>query len=394
MNTILERTAETKCLELAKQYPVVTVTGPRQSGKTTMVRKLFSKKPYVNLEDPSVREYALEDPKGFLKQYPNGAVLDEIQRVPNLTSYIQVIVDESQDKGLYILTGSQQFSLTHAVTQSLAGRTGLIRLLPLSLEELYGSSLKRQTIEAVLFKGFYPRVYQDSLPPEDFYTMYFETYVERDIRQLSQVSNLRSFERFVKLLAGRVGQLLNMSSLANDCGVSHTTVSHWVSILEASYILFLLPPWHGNIGKRLTKSPKVYFTDIGFASSLLGISSQDYLQNHPLKGNLFENMLILEFLKHRYNMGKRSNLYFYRDHIGNEVDLVIENVSRLTGVEIKMGQTPSKDFSKGLDKWQSALEKASSPLEIVKKVLYGGEEKQLRRETEFVSWRDIVKDMF
>ncbi len=270
------------------KYPVITITGPRQSGKTTLARNTFTEKPYANLENPVTRQFAEEDPLAFLGQYPQGAIIDEIQRVPELLSYIQVIVDERRENSLFVLTGSQQFELMHGITQSLAGRTALLKLLPLSIAEL--ATHFSPGVDEMLFKGFYPRIYDQDIAPDQAYGDYFETYVERDLRQLVNVKNLSLFQRFVKLCAGRCGQLLNLNSLANDTGISHSTAREWMTVLEASYIVFLLQPFHANIGKRLVKSPKIYFYDVGLASWLLGIEEQRQIATHPLRGGLFENM--------------------------------------------------------------------------------------------------------
>ncbi|MGA7979961.1 MAG: ATP-binding protein, partial [Chromatiaceae bacterium] len=321
---MIPRTLAAIAEELAGQYPVVTVTGPRQSGKTTLCRAVFRDKRYVNLESPDVREFARSDPRGFLASYADGAILDEIQRVPGLVSYLQPMVDERNEPGQFILTGSQQFEVMSAITQSLAGRTALLKLLPLSIEELSGAGIKPQ-IDRLLLSGFYPRLYDAGLDPTQALGDYVETYVERDVRQLTAIKDLALFERFVRLCAGRVGQLLNLQSLGNDVGISHTTARSWLTVLEASYVIFLLQPWHTNISKRQIKSPKLYFYDVGLAAYLLGAENELHVSRHPLRGSLFENLVIIEALKYRYHRGKRNNLYFWRDAKGNEVDLLIEN---------------------------------------------------------------------
>jgi hypothetical protein len=345
---LIHRTIETVLQRLAGQYPVITMTGPRQSGKTTLCRTAFAHKPYVNLEAPDIRQFARDDPRGFLAQYPDGAVLDEIQRAPDLVSYIQPLVDEDQREGLFIMTGSQQFEVSDTVNQSLAGRTALVKLLPFSLEELQ-SAIKLPDIDSLIRHGFYPRIWDKQLDPTQALGDYFETYIERDLRQLATIKDLNLFERFIRLCAGRIGQLLNLSSLANDAGVSHTTAGNWISILEASYILFLLPPYHRNISKRLVKSPKLYFYDVGLAAFLLGIENAHQISRDPLRGNLFENMVIVEALKSRFHQGKRSNLYFYRDSKGNEVDLLFANGPEIFPIEIKAGMTITKEYFKGLN---------------------------------------------
>ncbi|HGG59360.1 MAG TPA: ATP-binding protein [Gammaproteobacteria bacterium] len=279
---MIPRTLESHATAAFAKYPVITITGPRQSGKTTLARNTFAGKPYANLENPVTRQFAHEDPLAFLGQYPQGAVIDEIQRVPDLLSYIQVVVDEKRENSLFVLTGSQQFELMRGISQSLAGRTALLKLLPFSIAELTGHF--SPGIDEMLFKGFYPRVYDQDIAPDQAYGDYFETYVERDLRQLVNIKNLGLFQRFVKLCAGRCGQLLNLNSLANDTGISRSTAREWMTVLEASYIVFLLPPFHANIGKRLIKSPKLYFYDVGLASWLLGIEEQRQIATHPLRG--------------------------------------------------------------------------------------------------------------
>ncbi len=333
--------------EVFRQYPVVTLTGPRQSGKTTLCRSAFPDLPYVNLEAPDERESASQDPRGFLSRYPSGAILDEIQRVPALTSYIQVRVDEVKRNSLFMLTGSQQFAVSQTISQSLAGRTAMVRLLPFSLTEAMQLS-PPYDLDTLLYTGFYPRLYDQRINPTQGLADYFETYVERDLRQLSQLRNLSTFQRFVRVCAGRVGQLLNTQSLGADVGVSHTTVRQWLSLLEASYVIFLLYPYHANVAKRLIKSPKLYFYDVGLAAYLLGIENARQVTTHPLRGSLFENCVVMEALKHRYNSGRSSNLYFYRDSTGQEVDLIYMIAQHPVPIETKAGQTVVRDFFKGL----------------------------------------------
>ncbi|MEW6518158.1 MAG: ATP-binding protein [Thermodesulfobacteriota bacterium] len=357
------------------KYPVLTVTGPRQSGKTTLARATFADKPYANLENPVTRQFAREDPLAFLNQYPEGVVIDEIQRVPDLLSYIQVIVDERRRNSLFVLTGSQQFELMRGISQSLAGRTALLKLLPLSIPEL--SAHFSPGIDELLFKGFYPRIYDQDIAPAQAYGDYFETYVERDLRQLVNVKDLSVFQRFVRLCAGRCGQLLNLNSLANDTGISQSTAREWMTVLEAGYIVFLLQPFHANIGKRLIKSPKMYFYDVGLASWLCGIEEEKQVATHPLRGSLFENMAIMEALKYRYNHGKRDNLYFYRDSNGNEIDLIYTRGNDLLPIEIKSGQTITPSYFSGLRKF-SALFPDQLPWPGF--LIYGGETEQLRQD--------------
>ena len=343
----VKRSIESVVTHLAGKYPVVTITGPRQSGKTTLCRKAFGQKPYANLEAPDVRQFAVDDPRGFLAQYPDGAVLDEIQRTPDLVSYLQPLVDEDRRDGLFILTGSQQFEVSNTINQSLAGRTALVKLLPFSIPEIQ-SSFALPGIDGLLYHGFYPRLWDKRLNPTQALGDYFQTYIERDLRLLVNIKDLNLFQRFIQLCAGRIGQLLNVSSLANDTGVSHTTAGNWLSLLEASYIIFQLQPYFRNITKRLVKSSKLYFYDVGLAAYLLGIENEKQLARDPLRGGLFENLVIAEALKYRFNQGRKSNLYFYRDSKGNEVDLLIVNGSDFFPIEIKSGMTITRDYFKGL----------------------------------------------
>jgi uncharacterized protein len=378
--SLVDRTIESVIRTLAASYPVVTVTGPRQSGKTTLCRKVFPHKPYANLEAPDTRQFAVEDPRGFLAQYPDGAVLDEIQRTPDLVSYLQPLVDEDPRDGRYILTGSQQFEVTNNINQSLAGRTALVKLLPFSLTEIQ-SSYPLPTVDQLLYHGFYPRLWDKQLNPTQALGDYFQTYVERDLRQLVTIKNLNLFQRFIQLCAGRIGQLLNVSSLANDAGVSHTTAGNWISLLEASYIIFRLQPYYRNISRRLIKSPKLYFYDVGLATFLLNIENERQVSRDPLRGNLFENLVISEALKYRFNRGRRSNLYFYRDSKGNEVDLVLVNGSDLFPIEIKSGMTITRDYFKGLRHFSNVF---GDSIPNGSGLVYGGQEGQRRTDVAVV----------
>jgi predicted AAA+ superfamily ATPase len=376
---MIERTI-TPCLKsLFAQYPFVTVTGPRQSGKTTLCRAAFPDLKYANLEAPDQREFALSDPRGFLAQLAGGAILDEIQRAPQLLSYLQVLADDQGGNGLFVLTGSEQFKLSNAINQSLAGRTALLRLLPFSVAERQRTGASDR-IEDVLYSGFYPRIHDQQLEPRQALGDYFETYVERDVRIVSDIRNLSSFQRFVRLCAGRVGQLVNLSSLGADAGVSHTTVRDWLSILEASYVIFQLRPYHANIKKRLVKSPKLYFYDVGLASYLLGIEHAGQIVTHPLRGMLFENAVVLEALKHRFNQGNRSNLFFFRDSRGLECDLLYLTGTAVSAIEIKSGATLASDYFANLNRIADILPGITS-----KTVVYGGAEHQSRSSGTAVS---------
>ncbi|MEZ0329685.1 MAG: ATP-binding protein [Dissulfuribacterales bacterium] len=369
---LIDRTAEEYLLRFAGQYPVVTITGPRQSGKTTLCRKVFGNKKYLSLENLDTRQFAKEDPRGFLAGISDGAVLDEVQHAPDLLSYIQTIVDERQKNGLFILTGSQQFEVTNTINQSLAGRTAILKLLPFSLEEL-GIHASGITIDKLMLTGFYPRIWKDGLDPAHAMASYIETYVERDIRQLVHIKDLTLFQRFLKLCAGRIGQLLNLNSLASDCGISHQTARNWLTLLEASYILFRLPPYFTNISKRLVKSPKLYFYDVGLASHLLGLENENHISRDPLRGSLFENMVIVEAIKYRLHRGRRPNFYFFRDSNGNEVDLLINIGPEFYPIEIKAGMTINRDYFKGLDYFARFF---STP--HGRGLVYGGDESQQR----------------
>jgi uncharacterized protein len=365
-------------LQRAMLYPVVTVLGPRQSGKTTLCRMAFPDKPYVNLEQPDVREFAQQDPKAFLAQFPDGAVLDEIQNVPSLLSWIQVLTDADPRKGRFVLTGSHQLQVSAQVTQSLAGRTAVLELLPLSLSELAKASdlptVEPADANVLMLQGGYPRIHAQGMPPEVMLSDYFATYVERDVRQLINLRHLREFGQCVRLLAGRTGQLLNQTSLGNEVGVSSNTITQWLSILEASFLVFSLAPWSVNIGKRLVKSPKIYFYDVGLACWLLGIKTVEQLQHHPLRGALFENLVVLEVLKSLRNQGLRDPLYFFRDSNGLEIDLLLDHADGLQLVEIKASQTVSAALFKNLRTVSSLLGDRVKTQHLI----YGGAERQDR----------------
>ena len=335
-------------IESSNTFAVVSITGPRQSGKTTLLRNIFPEKKYVSLEDPDVRQVAISDPRSFLNQSETGLIIDEIQRVPELVSYIQGIVDTLKKPGHYILSGSQQFELSQTISQSLAGRTAILRLLPFSIFEIQVVA-PTLSLEELLFKGFYPRVYNlPAISPVRYYNSYLETYIERDLRQLINVKDLRQFELFVRLCAGRVGQIFVASNMANEVGVTVPTIQSWLSILEASYIVYLLKPFHANVNKRLVKSPKIYFYDVGLATFLAGINEPYQLYTSPLKGSLFENMVVMEVLKKKFNYLKSYQLYYYRDSNGNEVDLILDYNTHIDAIEIKSSSTFDKDFMKGL----------------------------------------------
>jgi predicted AAA+ superfamily ATPase len=369
---------------LARQYPVLTLTGPRQSGKTTLCRAIFPGKPYVTLEDPDARRFAEEDPRGFLKGIEGGAIIDEIQRAPGLPSYMQAMVDADPAPGRFILTGSQQFELMSRVSQSLAGRTALLRLLPFSLAE--AARLRPATALAqTLLTGFYPRIHDQGLDPSQALGDYFATYVERDLRQLAAVHDLQRFERFVRLCAGRVGQIVNLVSLGNDAGVSHATARAWLDLLQTSYIVHVLPPWFTNTSKRLVKSPKLYFCDVGLACWLLGLRDAEQVARDPLFGGLFENLVVMEALKTRFNQGESGEMYFFRDATGNEVDLLIPAGRKLRAVEIKAGATVNADYFRGLRQFAAAFPDALAGGSVV----YGGDADQARSDWPVIGWQRL-----
>ncbi len=348
---MIKREMTSELLQVAKEYPVVTIIGPRQSGKTTLAKQAFPEHRYYSLEDPDIRRFATEDPRAFLKSATSYAIFDEIQRVPELLSYIQTLVDNDNRKGRYILTGSHQLKLSADISQSLAGRTAILTLLPLTIVEVLSVNTM-ESKEDFIFNGFFPRIYNDKMNPTRAYANYFRTYVEKDVRQLINLKNIAQFEKFMKLLAGRVGQILNLNSLANDVGTSSTTLKEWISILEASFIIFRLEPYFANFGKRVIKSPKVYFTDTGLLAYLLDIESPQMVSRDPLIGNIFENLVILEILKKRLNQGLSPNLYFFRDSNGHEVDLLFKQGAELTAIEIKSSETFNRSFAKGIIKFQ------------------------------------------
>nr|WP_319539056.1 ATP-binding protein [uncultured Methanospirillum sp.] len=384
---MISRTAGKKILELVAGFPAVIITGPRQSGKTTLVKSLFPTKPYILLEDPDTRRFAEEDPRSFLAQFQDtGAVIDEAQYVPELFSYLQGILDHNNSPGLFILTGSQNFLMMERISQSLAGRIGIIRLLPLSMNELIQAGFQYDRYEEYLYRGFYPRLYNSTILPSDYYSSYVQTYLERDLRQLKQVHNLTTFQTFLRMCANRVGQIVNFSSIGSDCGINHKTVKEWISLLETSGIVFLLKVHHKNFNKRLIQMPKVYFSDPGLAAYLAGIKSAEEIVTHPLKGGLFETLIIGELLKFRLNRGLEPNLFFWRDKTGHEIDCIIElSIDEAIPVEIKAGRTIAGDYFKNLMYWN----KLSGQSPDRSFVVYGGDQNQNRREGRVIGYGDL-----
>jgi uncharacterized protein len=373
---------------LANFFPVIGILGPRQSGKTTLAQQYFPEYAYFSLETPDIREFAQDDPRGFLRPFETGMILDEIQNVPELFSYIQTLVDASGLKGRFILTGSQNFHLNAHISQTLAGRIALLTLLPLSLKELQQANSLPATYEHLLFSGAYPRIHAQNIAPTDWYPQYIQTYIERDVRQLKNVTDLSLFQKFVKLCAGRVGQLINWSDLARDCGINYHTAQSWVSLLEASYVLFLLKPYHKSFNKRLVKTPKLYFYDTGLACALLNISSEIYLHSYPLKGNLFESFVVSELMKESYNRARIPQFYFWRDKLGHEIDLIIEGFQgNVQAIEIKSSQKLSQDSFNDLIYWQKIAQKGAEACYLI----YGGELEQKRSQGHVFGWKEMVR---
>lgn len=381
---MISRATELRLKKLAGSFRGVAVIGPRQSGKTTLCRKAFPTKPYVSLENPDVADFAKTDPRGFFAQFKEGAILDEVQRVPHLFSYLQQILDETKKRGLYILTGSNNFLLQENITQTLAGRIAYQQLLPLSLSELRTAKKLKPDFSWHIITGGYPEVISKKLNPMDWYPSYYQTYVERDVRQIKSIINLMDFTKFIRLCAGRTGQLLNLSSLANDCGIDQKTATSWLGVLQSSFIIYLLRPYFNNFNKRLVKSPKLYFYDTGLASSLLGISNPDQIALHAAKGALFENLVVTELLKDRMNKGLLDNLYFWRDKTGNEVDVLIDDDGKMTALELKAGETISSDYFKGLEYFKVQVPSSAG------KVIYGGKQSQKRSNgIEVIPWNEF-----
>jgi len=382
---LIKRELEGQLREVATQFNVVALLGPRQSGKTTLVQMVFPNHAYISLEDFDVRTRALADPRSFLAEYPttSGIILDEIQNAPILLSYIQTIVDKEKKKGFFVITGSQNILVHEAVTQTLAGRIALLTLLPLSISELHTAGLLPDKIETAVCKGAYPQIYMEDVSATRLYGNYILTYVERDVRQMRNISNLETFQRFIRLCAGRIGQVVNLESLGNDCGINHSTVSAWLSLLEASYIIFSLYPYYKNFGKRLVKSPKLYFVDTGLACSLLNIKSDQELDAHYLRGGLIESFIISDIRKQRYNQDQQPNMYFWRDHTGNEIDCILDELHPIP-VEIKAGKTVATDFFKAFDNWNTLTKSPQKQNYVV----YGGNEVQNWSQATILGWKD------
>ncbi|HPW66791.1 MAG TPA: ATP-binding protein [Salinivirgaceae bacterium] len=371
--------------QLIGKYPIIALTGPRQSGKTTLLKHMFPDYKYVSLENPDMRNFAETDPQGFLKQYDKYVIFDEVQRVPHLFSYIQSIVDDSRIMGQFIFSGSQNFHLMQNITQSLAGRVAIFRLFPFDFQELKSAELLQNDYTAHLLKGFYPAIYDRNIRATDFYPNYIETYIQRDVSELLAVQDMSLFRKFLALCATKAGQILNMSSLAKECGISSPTVKSWLSALENSYVVFLLQPYYKNFSKRITKSPKLYFYDTGLLCNLLRINAVSQINNQTIKGALFENMIVSEYVKKKYHKNERqTDLWFWRDSEGNEVDLLIEKPQETEIVEIKATQTIMSDLFKGLN-YYAALE---TEVKLIKTLVYGGNERQERSVARVLPWSE------
>jgi len=382
---IIHRKIVAHLKEMLEKYPVVSLTGPRQSGKTTILRSAFSEYKYFNLERIDIREMISVDPLGFLKEAGVKVIFDEAQNLPELFSYIQVFSDERRLNGQYILSGSQSFLLNSHISQSLAGRVSVNVLLPFDVGEL--SVIDDFDPARLIISGFYPRTYDQHIRPSDFYPSYLQTYIERDIRTLRAVENLQTFSRFLGLCAGRTGQIVNMSSLANDAGVSVNTVKAWLSLLESSYIIYLLQPYHHNFSKRIIKSPKLYFYDTGIVSSLLRINDPEMLSSHYLYGALFENLVISEIIKSQVHRGERPSVWYWRESNGQEIDCIVEREdNRIDALEIKAGQTFSNDYLRSLKSFPST----ATDRKITKTVIYQGTESTIIKDMNLLSWHDFT----
>jgi predicted AAA+ superfamily ATPase len=384
---MINREAQKKLLQLSNTFKAIAVIGPRQAGKTTLVKTTFPDKPYFSLENPDIRNFAIEDPRGFLSSIPKGAILDEVQRVPQLFSYLQEVLDNSSQKGLFIFTGSNNFLLQENISQTLAGRVAYLNLLPFTANELKSKKLLPKTDEEVLFKGFYPPIYDQKIEPIDWMPNYIKTYIERDVRQIKNVTDLLVFEKFMRVLAGRTGQELNLSAICNEVDVNLKTIQSWIGILESSFIIYLLKPYYQNYNKTIVKRPKVYFYDTGLVCSFLRISNASQLENYPLKGAIFETMIVIELVKKFTNNGITPPLFYWRDKTGHEIDVIVDNAGKITPIEIKSGKTINTDFFKHLKYWNNLSKNQSAIL------IYSGDQEQKRSDGTIVTNWHTINDM-
>lgn len=386
---MIQRTLQAKLCELAGYYPAVVVTGPRQSGKTTLCQMTYPEKPYVSLEALDTRDFAQKDPRGFLAEYADGAVVDEIQHAPGLLSYLQGDIDQRPDAGRFILTGSQHFGLSQSISQSLAGRCGILVLMPPSLEELRAFPSAPADLFSLLWQGAYPRIFDRRIPAHQWLADYAMTYVQRDVRQVVNVGDLQTFNSFLRLCAGRTAQEINLSSLGADAGISHNTARKWLSVLETSYIVHRLPAWHINIRKQIVKGPKLHFFDSGLVCYLLGIRRPEQLRHHPLRSAVFESWVVSEIYKTRVHRGRQPNLFHYREARGPEIDLLIEQAEHLAVIEIKSGATVNRDFFRHLDHFSDRLRKAEKTRSLQRYLVYGGDDSHYRQSTQVMPWRHV-----
>jgi predicted AAA+ superfamily ATPase len=382
---MIPRLATSTLTRLAKGFPVIALTGPRQSGKTTLAKHVFPNKTYVSLENPEELEFAQKDPKRFLARFKEGAILDEVQRCPSLLSWIQGLVDERSRMGDFVLTGSSQFELVAGITQSLAGRVGRVELLPLSIQELAQAHQLPSQLNTCLLQGGYPSIYDRQVSPQDWFSNYIATYIERDVRQLIAVRDLTQFQRFVKMCAARSGQILNLAALGADCGLSASTAREWLSVLEASYLVTRIQPYYQNFGKRLVKTPKLYFLDVGLMAWLIGIRDTVTLDTHVSRGALFETFVVSELIKRQYNQGQNVDLYFWRDSAGNEIDLLLDTPQGLQAIEIKSGSTFASDWIKGFKVWKRNTQVNT----LIPRIIYGGTDSYDREGHQVMGWPDI-----
>ncbi len=384
---MIHRDLERELAIAVKEYPVITITGPRQSGKTTLARHFFSRLPYINFENPLQREYFTTDPNQFLTKFHKGAILDEVQHVPNLISFLQVLVDENPTPGRFVLTGSQHFGLLPQITQSLVGRTTLLELLPFSLAELKRGRFFKNNLDKMMFTGAYPPIYDRKIRPERWYADYISTYLQKDLRQISQIQNLETFTRFLRILAGQVGQLLNTSRLGNELGIDHKTVVRWLIILQTGYVVKLLEPYHKNLRKRIIKRPKIYFYDTGLICHLLGIRSINHLEVHPLRGEIFENWVFAELIKRFFNAGQKPSIYFWRTHSGQEIDFIIESGNQVLAIEAKSGMTVHvravQNLQNALNHWKE------NGLSVIPQIVFGGSEQMTLLDTAIIPWNQV-----